>query len=136
MGAIYLARQAIAGRERDVVVKEMLDYFDPADLVEARKAEQRFQDEAATLVTLNYPGIPQIYDYFSEGGRNYIVMQLIAGQDLLSGLTHTDADGNLVKGTAFPTEDVVRWGIQVGWELLVCLISQWWDDASGSRTNS
>lgn len=112
MGAIYLAQQIIAGRKRPVVVKEMLDYFDPADVHAAQSAQTRFQEEAATLVMLNHPGIPQIYDYFTELGRNYIVMQFIEGENLLARLTHTDKHGKLVKGKPYLTKEVVHWGIQ------------------------
>jgi len=31
MGAVYLATQTIANRQRQVVVKEMLDYYDPKE---------------------------------------------------------------------------------------------------------
>ena len=82
MGALYLAAQTLAGTERPCVIKGMLDYVDPNDSEAVRKARQRFQEEAATLVELNHAGIPQIYDYFSESGRNYIAMQFIEGESL------------------------------------------------------
>lgn len=113
MGAVYLAAQTIAGQQRNVVVKEMLDYFDPNDPVEAAKARQRFEDEAATLVTLSHTGIPTIYDYFTEGRRNYIVMEYIAGADLLQGLTHEDENDNLVPGRSYSVEQVLQWGIEL-----------------------
>jgi serine/threonine protein kinase len=81
----YLARETLANAQRQVVIKEMLDYYDPADPHSAARAHKRFETEAGTLVTLSYAGIPQIFDYFSEGGRNYIVMQFIQGQNLESG---------------------------------------------------
>lgn len=113
MGAVYLATQAIAERQRWVLVKEMLDYYDPADPAEVQKAQQRFQAEAATLVGLNHPEIPQIYDFFSEGPRNYIVMQFIEGENLEQELTHEDDQGNLVPGKPYALEQALRWGIQI-----------------------
>lgn len=120
MGAVYLATQTLAGKERRCVIKEMLDYVDPAEFPDARayqqaigKAQQRFQEEAATLVELNHAGIPQIYDYFSEGGRNYIAMQFIEGESLDRRLSREDEQGRWVKGAAQPVEQVVRWGIQL-----------------------
>jgi serine/threonine protein kinase len=113
MGAIYLAKQNIANTSRQVVIKELLDYFDPADLVETQKANRRFLDEARTLVSINYPGIPQIYDYFSDLGHNYIVMQYIDGQDLSEGLSRTETTGTHFSGKSYPLEDVLNRAIQV-----------------------
>lgn len=113
MGAVYLATEIIANRQRQVVIKEMLNYFDPADLQGEAKARQRFELEAATLVTLNFAGIPQIFAYFSEHGRNYIVMQFIKGNDLEKGLTHKDDQGNLIPGKPYSSDQVLRWGVQV-----------------------
>jgi len=113
MGAVYLATQTIANRQRQVVAKEMLDYYDPKEDPGGKKARRRFGAEAATLVTLNFAGIPQIFDYFSEHGRNYIVMQFIEGRNLEERLTHVDEIGNLVRGRPYPAEQVRRWGTQV-----------------------
>ena len=112
MGATHLAIQPLAGVERQCVIKEMLDYFDANDLIEVTKAKQRFQDEAATLTVLAHPGIPKIYDYFSEGDHNYIVMEYVEGLDLRDGLTHLDDQRRVVSGRPYPTEQVVRWGVQ------------------------
>lgn len=112
MGATHLAIQPLAGVERKCVIKEMLDYFDVNDPTEVTKAKQRFQAEAATLTVLAHPGIPKIYDYFSEGDHNYIVMEYVEGKDLRKGLTHTDDQGGLVPGQPYPAEEVVRWGVQ------------------------
>ena len=113
MGAVYLATQTLVGKERHCVIKEMLDYADPVDQDAVRKAQQRFQEEAATLVELNHAGIPQIYDYFSESGRNYIAMQFIEGESLEKRLSHEDEQGQWVKGSVQPVEQVVHWGIQL-----------------------
>ena len=113
MGAAYLATQIIAGSPRKVVVKEMLDYFDPDDPVEAAKARRRFREEAATLVTLSHPGIPGIYDYFTEGDRNYIVMEYIAGSDLQQKISHQDEQGNRIHGQPRSTRQVLEWGIEL-----------------------
>ena len=113
MGALYLASETIATGARKVVIKEMLDYFDAADPQGQAKAQRRFEDEAITLANLSVPGIPQIFDYFHEGGRNYIVMQFIEGQNLESGLSRLDDRGYLIKGKPYPVEQVRRWGIEV-----------------------
>lgn len=113
MGAVYLASETIANRQRQVVVKEMLEYYDAGDPEGEEKARQRFESEAATLVSLNFSGIPQIFDYFSDGGRNYIVMQFIEGRNLEIGLTHLDDEANMIEGAPYAVEKVRQWGIQV-----------------------
>lgn len=113
MGAIYLASQTIASRERQVVIKEMLDYYDPRDPEAADRAHQRFEAEAATLTSLNYANIPLILDYFEENKRCYIVMQYVQGQNLETGLTHEDDDGKLIQGQPYPVDQVLRWGVRL-----------------------
>lgn len=111
MGALYLASEPIATGTRKVVIKEMLDYYDPGDPQGLQKAQRRFEAEAITLANLSIPAIPQVFDYFSDGGRNYIVMQFIEGQNLESGLSRLDERGYPLKGKAYPVEQVRRWGI-------------------------
>ncbi|NWF81695.1 MAG: protein kinase, partial [Chloroflexi bacterium] len=63
-----------------VAVKEMLDRFtDPAERAEAVR---RFVAEAETLGKLTHPRIPRIYASFNDGGRHYLVMEFIRGEDL------------------------------------------------------
>lgn len=113
MGAVYLASELMAGTSRQVVVKEMLDYYDANDPTSATRAQQRFASEAATLVSMGIAGVPQIFDFFSEGGRNYIVMQYVAGENLEHKLTRVDDTLTLIPGQAYPAEDVRHWGVQL-----------------------
>lgn len=113
MGTIYLASDHHAF-DRTVVVKALLDYFDPADPQQVQSAQQRFLAEAQTLATLRHPAIPQIYTYFQEGPHNYIVMEYIEGHDLERRLTHTDPlTGDRVPGSAYPIPEVIQWGIDL-----------------------
>ncbi|MCX8066419.1 MAG: protein kinase [Anaerolineae bacterium] len=112
MGAVYLVEDLGAfGRYR--VVKEMLQYYDLTRPEEVQAAHRRFEAEGRTLAQLRHPGIPDIIAYFSEGGRNYIVMEYVEGPNLAEGLTRVDAQGNLVRGRPYPVEEVLRWGIQL-----------------------
>jgi serine/threonine protein kinase len=111
MGAVYLAANTKAF-DRPCVVKEIIEYYDPADPEARRKAVERFEAEARTLAALKHSGIPDIYAYFTEGGRNYLVMEYIEGPNLAQGLTR-DRDGRTVKGSPQPVEDVVRYVIQI-----------------------
>jgi serine/threonine-protein kinase len=63
--------------KRLLVLKEM-----NADMAKIGKARELFEREAHTLRTLEHPGIPKYYDFFVEGGKKYLAMELIHGQDL------------------------------------------------------
>ncbi|MDZ8105970.1 MAG: FHA domain-containing serine/threonine-protein kinase [Nostoc sp. DedQUE12a] len=80
MGTTYLAWDAaglIAGMPQLLVLKQM-----NADMVRIAKAQELFEREAYTLKSLKHPGIPKYYDFFVEGGKKYLAMELIHGQDL------------------------------------------------------
>ncbi|MHC5737319.1 protein kinase domain-containing protein [Nostoc sp.] len=80
MGTTYLAWDEaglIVGMPQLLVLKQM-----NADMARIAKAQELFEREAYTLKSLNHPGIPQYYDFFVEGGKKYLAMELIHGQDL------------------------------------------------------
>lgn len=104
MGAIYLADDTRLVRK--CVLKEMLPDYSTAE--ERHKAETDFQREARTLALLNQPGhpnIPEIFDYFIENGRHYLVMKHIGGENLEERLKR--------RGRPLSEENVVEWAIQV-----------------------
>jgi serine/threonine protein kinase len=111
MGAVYLAANTRAFN-RPCVVKEVIEYYDRYNAAEREKAMQRFESEARTLALLKNPGIPDIYAYFTEGGRNYLVMEYIEGHDLSEGLGDKPASGTLSK-PVLPVEDLVRYATQI-----------------------
>ncbi len=113
MGAVWLIAQTRAF-DRLAVLKEVVEYFDPTDAEERDKAAQRFEAEARTLGDLKHPGIPDLYDWFSEGGHNYLVMEYIEGPDLRKGLTRQDGEtGQLVSGGPRPADHVLRYASQI-----------------------
>jgi serine/threonine protein kinase, bacterial len=80
MGTTYLAWDATGfstGVPQLLVLKQM-----NADMAKIAKAQELFEREANTLKSLHYPGIPKYYDFFVEGGKKYLAMELIHGQDL------------------------------------------------------
>ncbi|NEO92309.1 MAG: FHA domain-containing protein, partial [Moorea sp. SIO3G5] len=80
MGTTYLAWDKVNSKDGYpllLVLKEM-----NADMAQISKAQELFEREARTLKTLNHPGIPQYYDFFVEGGKKYLAMALIHGEDL------------------------------------------------------
>ncbi|MEW6284541.1 MAG: serine/threonine-protein kinase, partial [Candidatus Eremiobacterota bacterium] len=77
MGAVYLAEdQRLSGRLW--AVKEMVCY----DQVMVAQATQNFEREAQMLAGLRHKSLPMITDYFSEGGRSYLVMEFVEGVTL------------------------------------------------------
>jgi len=111
MGAIYLARDRRAF-DRPCVVKQMLDYFDPADASERQRAQVRFEEEGRVLASLSHPGIPRIYAFFQEGGRYYIVMEYIEGDTLESFVTRRDGRSVVRPIRRLALEEVLRYGVQ------------------------
>jgi serine/threonine-protein kinase len=80
MGTTYLAWDATGmstGIPQLLVLKQM-----NADMAKIAKAQELFEREANTLKSLHFPGIPKYYDFFVEGGKKYLAMELIHGQDL------------------------------------------------------
>lgn len=74
MGAVYLAFDSRAN-DAPAAVKENLD--------QSPEAQQQFSREAQILMRLHHPNLPRVKDYFVErNGRQYIVMDYIAGEDL------------------------------------------------------
>lgn len=112
MGALYLAADTGAF-DRRCVVKELLDYYDPANPTETLQAEARFEAEARLLASLSHPGIPRIYSYFSEAGRYYIVMEYIEGETLERAVTHVDPLGRVVAARSLSAEQVARHAIRI-----------------------
>ena len=80
MGTTYLAlkqTKLASIPPQLVVLKEM-----NPNMSKISKARELFEREARILQSLNHPGIPQYYDFFAEKGQQYLVMELIHGQNL------------------------------------------------------
>ena len=73
MGVVYRARDVRL--RRDVALK-----FLPVGPAPDPVAVGRFQREARASAALNHPNICAIYDFAEDGGRPYIVLELIAGR--------------------------------------------------------
>lgn len=112
MGAVFLASDTHAFG-RSCVIKEMLSYFDPNDPDGERHARERFAIEGRTLATINHSGVPKIYQYFSEGGSDYIVMEFVDGDNLEQTLTRVDDQGRQHQGRPLSAETVARYGISL-----------------------
>ncbi len=103
-GAIYLAKDnRFQAATRLCAVKEMVPLaLNPA----ARSAAmEEFTRGVNILAVLSHPAIPQVYDYFTEGRRSYLVLEHIEGRDLESILKE--------KGSGLPESQVLPWAIQI-----------------------
>ncbi len=79
MGSVYRAFDH--AMNRTVAVKERIP--DPNATPQGlQQARAQFQREAQILGALSHPNLPQCYDFFSSGGNEYVVMELIEGQSL------------------------------------------------------
>jgi serine/threonine protein kinase len=79
-GAVYKALDERFQGQRVVAIKEMSDaQVNPS---EKAKALQDFRREADLLVPLSHPNLPNVSDFFEEGGKVYLVMEFIEGETL------------------------------------------------------
>ncbi len=114
MGAVYLAQDLrFTGVVRMCAVKEMIS--STPDPQVRRLAVQSYELEANLLAQLNHQGIPEIYDFFTEGVRSYLVMEYVEGENLEDILEKNEG--------MLKVETVLDWAIQVS-DVLVYLHSQ------------
>jgi len=72
MGVVYLARQV--SLDRAVAVKTIL--------TGATAGDGRFEAEGRTIARLRHPNIVAAYDLIRQGGRLYLVLELLEGESL------------------------------------------------------
>jgi serine/threonine protein kinase len=75
MGEVYRARDSKLNR--DVALKVL-----PAAFARDPERLARFEREALALASLNHPNVAQVYDSGRSGTTSYLVMELVAGDDL------------------------------------------------------
>ena len=75
MGVVYRARDTRL--ERDVALKVL-----PAATLADDTARGRFRKEALALARLNHPNIGTVFDFNTENGVDFLVMELIVGESL------------------------------------------------------
>ena len=80
MGDVWRGTDEVLGRT--VAIKILL----PSLLSEPGFA-QRFRDEARTMATINHPGVVNVYDYGTDQGVTYLVMEYVEGDALSKTLT-------------------------------------------------
>jgi eukaryotic-like serine/threonine-protein kinase len=106
MGCIYLADDLrLEGRQ--CALKEVEhDASLPEDLL--RQARDQFLREATVLARLDHPNLPKVSDFFSEGQRDYLVMDFVPGKDLRTMMIEARQ-----QGTFLNEKDVLGWASQL-----------------------
>ena len=96
MGDVYRAHDQHL--DRDVAIKVL-----PVGTLSDPSARRNFRKEALALSKLNHPGIATIYDFDTQDGVDFLVMEYIAGINL----------SEKVAGRALPEKEVVALGTQL-----------------------
>jgi len=96
MGVVFRAHDDQL--ERDVAIKVL-----PAGMLSEETAHRRFRREALVLAKLNHPNIGVVYDFGSQDGTDFLVMELVSGVSL---------DHKLIGGP-LPQKEVLRLGVQL-----------------------
>lgn len=78
----------------------------PSNILE--QAREQFFREASVLARLDHPNLPKVSDYFSEGLRDYLVMDYVPGKDLRQLMQ----EARRYK-TFLPEKEVLRWATQI-----------------------
>ena len=100
MGLVYEAEDTRLGRH--VALK-----FIPENLVNDRKALERFEREARAASQLNHPGICTIYDIEDMNGQPFIVMEKLEGVSLKDRLRGEPMDIEEILDIAIQTADAL-----------------------------
>ena len=106
MGSINLAEDnRLPGRL--CALKEVQQDESLSEETRAQGREQ-FYREASVLARLDHPTLPKVSDFFSEGGRDYLVMDYVPGEDLKLLMDRARRDG-----TFLAQEDILTWASQL-----------------------
>lgn len=105
-GSIYLAEdKRLQGRLCALKEVEHDQVLQTEILTQSR---EQFFREASVLARLDHPNLPKVSDYFSEGSRDYLVMDYVPGKDLRERMQ--DARRNK---TFLPEKEVLNWARQI-----------------------
>ncbi len=96
MGVVYRAHDERL--ERDVALKVL-----PSGALSDEAARKRFRKEALALSRLNHPNIATVYDFDTQEGVDFLVLEYIPGTTLSEKLS----------GGGLPEKEVLRLGVQL-----------------------
>ena len=100
LSAVYLCQ---LDGSKLVVLKEAVIPEDSAENIRD-KAREMFEREATLLLKINHPNIVHVHDYFIDDGRNYLMLEYVAGQDLRQYVKQNGPQRETV---------VLEWAIQI-----------------------
>lgn len=109
MGAVYKAADLVL-EGRICAVKEVLPALTNSNTSaeELEQISEQFRREASVLARLDHPNLPKVSDYFTEDGREYLVMDFVEGRDLQEILQ------DAIRRNEFLQESVVMgWAVQL-----------------------
>ncbi len=105
-GCVYLAEDLrLAGRL--CAIKEVVHDYSLSDTL-LQQARDQFQQEALVLARLDHPNLPKVSDFFSEGERDYLVMDFVPGKDLRTLMREAEKRGEFL-----PESEVLAWASQL-----------------------
>lgn len=105
MGAVY---EAVDNKRfgKPIALKEILiDAGEAANPSRRRFLKRAFESEAKILASLEHECFPQVIDYFVEQEQQFLVMELVQGENLSDLLEN--------RQTAFSTDEVLNWARQL-----------------------
>lgn len=105
-GSIYLAEDTrLQGRLCAVKEVEHNRTLPPQFIAQAR---EQFFREASVLARLDHPNLPKVSDFFSEGPRDYLVMDYVPGKDLRERMLEARRNK-----TFLPEKEILCWANQL-----------------------
>jgi len=96
MGVVYRARDEQL--EREVALKVL-----PSGALSDDTARRHFRKEAMALAKLNHPNIETIYEFGSQDGTDFLVMEYVPGKTLADRLA----------GGRLPEKEIIALGMQI-----------------------
>ncbi len=116
MGSIYLADdQRLQGR---LCALKEVEHDRSLSTELLKQAREQFLREATVLARLDHPNLPKVSDFFSVGGRDYLVMDFVPGKDLRTLMNEARQ-----KGEFLSEREVLSWADQLA-DALTYLHSQ------------
>ena len=106
MGSIYLAED-IRLEGRKCALKEV-EHESSLTGELLGQAQEQFLREATILARLDHPNLPKVSDFFSEGNREYLVMDFVPGEDLRTLMLEARSNNNFLS-----EQEVLGWSAQL-----------------------
>ncbi|MDO9302482.1 MAG: serine/threonine-protein kinase [Anaerolineales bacterium] len=78
----------------------------PTQLIQ--QAREQFFREASVLARLDHPNLPKVSDFFSDGPRDYLVMDYVPGKDLRERMLEARRNK-----TFLSENEVLHWAVQL-----------------------